>query len=48
MKSELGWYCKCSDCGDEWDPLNTEHFNVSFCESCMNDNVKDIECDDDE
>lgn len=35
-----GWSeCECKDCGSKWDAEYTEHFNISFCNSCHGTNI---------
>ena len=35
-----GWdECKCKDCGHKWNASKTEHFNISFCNSCHGTNI---------
>jgi hypothetical protein len=31
--------CKCKDCGYTWNASDTEHFNISFCNSCHGTNI---------
>lgn len=31
--------CECKDCGHKWNASDTEHFNISFCNSCHGTNI---------
>lgn len=31
--------CTCKDCGHTWNASDTEHFNISFCNSCHGFNI---------
>lgn len=31
--------CECKDCGHKWNASSTEHFNISFCNSCHGTNI---------
>lgn len=31
--------CECKDCGHKWNAADTEHFNISFCNSCHGTNI---------
>jgi len=31
--------CRCKDCGHTWNASKTEHFNISFCNSCHGTNI---------
>jgi hypothetical protein len=31
--------CECKTCGHKWNAADTEHFNISFCNSCHGTNI---------
>jgi DNA primase len=33
------WTCTCNNCGHEWSPSETEHFNMSCCEVCFSTDI---------
>ena len=39
------YYCKCNNCGNEWDLFDTEEFNMSFCYTCFSGDVDTIDGD---
>ena len=39
--------CVCNNCGNTWDPFETEHFNISFCYACLSGDVDTVDDEED-